>query len=684
MPVIPGQAPLEQVLHVLRFADAVPFARVAEHHRFDADVLQPDIELFRLLDRHVVVVLAVRKQRRRPDVLHVPDGTALPQPVGNLRLLRVRAELHRQVVVIVGQIVLRDQVRDAGGRDRRLEAIGLRDDPVRKLSAVTHALETHPIPIEPRIARQRGVDAGEHVFRFAAVLVVEDRIGELLAVAGRAAEVHHQRRKAVAGVDLRARIERRPLLSVWTPVHDDDQRYTSSRRLRAGRLREKRLDLHPIEALERESLHIRDRARPEQVLIQRGECAARGRTRFEEELRRPRGRGKRVRDDVLRRRPGGQRPVAAHLDGRRAAVEPQSIEMGAAALLHTAQDGSTIWCPAGIALPVVDRGAYLAAMAAVRIHHPDVRILHRCLRGGELALRPEKRNCASVRRPHGIVFSALRRREPLNRSIVNREREHVVVEHPIGIGFAVRDEQQAITLRRPVERMLVRISVRELAHVTGGDIRDEDVQSAVVVEAREPLGRGRLVEIPRDHHRVAGRVLLGPWRARYERDRFAVRRPGELVARGRQRVIRPRHLCDESRIGAVGARDDETKPIAARPEIRDRSAVGRPPRRRRRSGRLAQAHGAPGGDLHEPHLRIGPARPIAVDDAVSDARRIGREVHVSNRFQDRNVGDLERGPLRRVDWRMAGRHDERQRHCGGGRGSERDVHGASGPQRPEG
>ena len=144
-----------------------PFARVADHDRLDADVAQRDVELLRLGDRHVVVVLAVHEHRRRLDLVDVAERRALPQQVHQPLLVRERAELDRQVVVVVRHVVEADQVGDARGRHGRLEAIGLRDQPVGELPAVAAAFDAEPVRVDPRILGERGVDAGQDVLGLA-------------------------------------------------------------------------------------------------------------------------------------------------------------------------------------------------------------------------------------------------------------------------------------------------------------------------------------------------------------------------------------------------------------------------------------------------------------------------------------------------------------------------------------
>ena len=138
--------------------------------------------------------------------------------------MRKDAPLHLLVLVVVGHVVVADEVGDRGRGNRRLEDVGLRDQPRRQLTAVAGALDAEPIAIDPRIAAQRGADAVQHVLPLVAVLIGEHGIRERLAVAGRAAVVHHQRRPAARGIDLILEVERRSLLAVRPAVDVDDQR----------------------------------------------------------------------------------------------------------------------------------------------------------------------------------------------------------------------------------------------------------------------------------------------------------------------------------------------------------------------------------------------------------------------------------------------------------------------------
>src|ERR1019366_6643750 len=80
-PIVPGDTPVDAVGDVLRLAQAVSLARIAHHQRLHADVPQRDVELLRLRDRHVVVVLAVDEHHRRLHARYVPDRAPRPQRV---------------------------------------------------------------------------------------------------------------------------------------------------------------------------------------------------------------------------------------------------------------------------------------------------------------------------------------------------------------------------------------------------------------------------------------------------------------------------------------------------------------------------------------------------------------------------------------------------------------------------
>src|SRR5262249_28324316 len=105
---------------------------------------------------------------------------------------------------------------------RRFELVGLGDEPFSQLATVADAFDSHALPVDPKIAAHGGADAVENVLALVSVLVAEDRIGEFLAVSGRAAVVDVEDRIAMCGENLIAEVEGRAVLSVRAAVNVDD------------------------------------------------------------------------------------------------------------------------------------------------------------------------------------------------------------------------------------------------------------------------------------------------------------------------------------------------------------------------------------------------------------------------------------------------------------------------------
>src|SRR5262245_1087460 len=223
MRLVPAHAAIHQVHEMFWFGEAVPLARVAHHHGLDPDVLERDVELLRLRDGHVVVVLTMDQHGGRLHLRDVLECGALPEPRHQVALVRQYAPLHLLVHVVVGHVVVAEVVDDGRQRDRGLEDVRLRDQPGGELAAVTAALDAKPVAVDPRISTERGGDAVENVLRLATVLVAENGIGERLPVAGGAAEVDLDAGPAAGGIVLRAEIEGRSLRAVRSAVNYHDQ-----------------------------------------------------------------------------------------------------------------------------------------------------------------------------------------------------------------------------------------------------------------------------------------------------------------------------------------------------------------------------------------------------------------------------------------------------------------------------
>ena len=81
--------------------------------------------------------------------------------------------------------------------------------------------------------------------------------------------------------------------------------------------------------------------------------------------------------------------------------------------------------------------------------------------------------------------------------------ENVVVEKLVGVGGRIGEENNFVAARRPVNGVLVGVTFGELADLFGGNVHDEDVQAAIVIEVREALAGRGLVKIACDHHGIA-------------------------------------------------------------------------------------------------------------------------------------------------------------------------------------
>ena len=101
---------------MLGLAHTVSLARVPHHDRRHADVLERDVVLLRLGNRHVVVVFAVDHHRGRAHVRHVLQRGVFPQNVHQISLMRKRAPLHLLVLVVIRHVVVADEVGDAGSQ----------------------------------------------------------------------------------------------------------------------------------------------------------------------------------------------------------------------------------------------------------------------------------------------------------------------------------------------------------------------------------------------------------------------------------------------------------------------------------------------------------------------------------------------------------------------------------------
>src|ERR1019366_795462 len=111
------------------------------------------------------------------------------------------SKLHLLILVVVGHVVVADQIGDACGGNGGLELIGLSDEPIGELSTIAHSLNPHTFSINPQVAPHRRAYTVENVLTFVAVLVAKHGIGKFLPVTGGTAIVHIEHGITVRGID---------------------------------------------------------------------------------------------------------------------------------------------------------------------------------------------------------------------------------------------------------------------------------------------------------------------------------------------------------------------------------------------------------------------------------------------------------------------------------------------------
>src|SRR5258707_6002303 len=127
-----------------------------------------------------------------------------------------------------------DVVADAPLRDRRLEAIGVPDDPVGHEPAVAAAGDVEPLAIDPP-ETDGVIDAGHEVEVVLAAPVADARPQEPVAIGMAAARVHEEHAVSTAGEDLELVEEGVAVRAVRATVDLEDHR-PPLRRVEAARL----------------------------------------------------------------------------------------------------------------------------------------------------------------------------------------------------------------------------------------------------------------------------------------------------------------------------------------------------------------------------------------------------------------------------------------------------------------
>ena len=99
------------------------------------------------------------------------QGGALPQLIHQVALVNELAEFHLLILVVIGHVVIADEIGNSGDGDGRFEDPSLREQPVGQLSAVTGALDPEPAPVDPEKTPQSSADGVKHILALVALLL---------------------------------------------------------------------------------------------------------------------------------------------------------------------------------------------------------------------------------------------------------------------------------------------------------------------------------------------------------------------------------------------------------------------------------------------------------------------------------------------------------------------------------
>src|SRR5258708_21967474 len=123
--------------------------------------------------------------------------------------------------------------------------------------------------------------------------------------------------------------------------------------------------------------------------------------------------------------------------------------MNAAALLHREVHRVAVRSPLWRALAIVDHRADFAALAAVRVHDPNVRVLHGGFAIGQTSAGAAIDNVFTVRRPQRLVLVGFRGGQPAPPALPDAPGGKNVIKKIVFIWVAVWNKQNIFYLRRP-------------------------------------------------------------------------------------------------------------------------------------------------------------------------------------------------------------------------------------------
>jgi len=155
-----------------------------------------------------------------------------------------------------------------------------------------------------------------------------------------------------------------------------------------------------VVADEGERFNLGDRLIREKFMVEIGQLAGSGRAGFVVELGGVARRGESVSHRlVLADRPGSHSADIVYQVFWLSSGDRQAHEMIIAAFLHREINRAALRRPLRRPLPIVNRAPNFAAMAAVGVHDPDMRVFHGGLAIGEAAAGAAINNEFAVRRP---------------------------------------------------------------------------------------------------------------------------------------------------------------------------------------------------------------------------------------------------------------------------------------------
>ena len=111
--------------------------------------------------------------------------------------------------------------------------------------------------------------------------------------------------------------------------------------------------------------------------------------------------------------------------------------MVASPILHREVHRAAVGRPLRRALAIVNHRSNFAAVAAVGVHHPDVRVFHGRLTVGQAAFCAAINDVLAVRRPQRLVLVVFGRGQAANAAVRHIQRENVIVEKLVLIWLVV-------------------------------------------------------------------------------------------------------------------------------------------------------------------------------------------------------------------------------------------------------